>query len=61
MNLENFGLSPAIFKSENLYPKHGYRLFSLIFIYMRDQDGHVERVDYAFANYPDGPVQFLRV
>ncbi|HVW64381.1 MAG TPA: hypothetical protein VHB01_05140 [Nitrosospira sp.] len=27
-------------------------------IYMREQDGRIERVDYAFANYPDGPVQF---
>lgn len=27
-------------------------------VYMRQQDGRIERVDYAFANYPDGPVQF---
>ena len=27
-------------------------------VYMREQNGKIERVDYAFANYPDGPVQF---
>ena len=27
-------------------------------VYMREQDGKIERVDYAFANYPEGPVQF---
>jgi hypothetical protein len=27
-------------------------------VYMKEQNGKIERVDYAFANYPDGPVQF---
>jgi hypothetical protein len=27
-------------------------------VYMREQNGNIERVDYAFANYPEGPVQF---
>jgi len=27
-------------------------------VYMREQNGKIERVDYAFANYPEGPVQF---
>jgi hypothetical protein len=27
-------------------------------VYRREQNGKIERVDYAFANYPEGPVQF---
>jgi hypothetical protein len=41
-------------------PKHLMRANKMTeyVVYMREQDGKIERVDYAFANYPDGPVQF---